>query len=520
MTEAGIKMVAGFEGLPKGDPLAAYWDNNGKVWTIGYGATHYPDNTKVKEGDRLNSKEEALDLLENMLQTYENKVVQLVAPTQLNDNQKDALTSFTYNVGSGNFADSTLLKYVKADPNDERIKGEFAKWRKSGGKVLDGLVKRRAKEAAHYFNTEVEDLSGYIESDEKDSFDGSGNMFDELLHSADWTVTRFKIAPAKFNNWKNLNKGTSCPKVGDLLFGCHDFHRGDDKFLHDHVAIYLGTHNGNVYVAEGKSVSDTDYSNIPINQTDRKVQVARIENSRFGLNTDVITHFAHCNKVSIEQTMLVGLTNSNFTSLNYTYAPVVGEENMKHFTLVDNRTYRYKPGESSLTYSDTAHSNNIVNTPNKEQKQNLVNLVNYLLDPLYEAAEAAGIGKIIISSGFRNEDLNKEITGRAKSQHILGQAVDIQIKGCQGSAGNALLKVAQLLLTLEKTQGFSYDQMIFERFDSQEDMENLRPVWLHLSYKSKDSNRTYNDDTKLEYWNGGNKYIHLKPEDVLSKPTT
>ena len=519
MTEAGVKMVAGFEGLPQGDPLAAYWDKNGKVWTIGYGATHYLDNRPVKEGDRLNSKEEALDLLRNMLVSYENEARQLVTPNiwdnQLTPNQQDSLTSFTYNEGSDDFGSSTLLKYVKANPNDERIKGEFAKWKKSGGKVLKGLVRRRATEAAHYFNTEVEDLSGYVESDDvKGMFDGSGNMFDELSHSSDWTVTKFKIAPTKINNWKNLNKGASCPKVGDLLFGLHDYN-GGERNLHDHVAMYLGTHNGDVYIAEGVSVRGTN-----INEISKKVQVAKIEDSRFGLNTDVITHFAHCNKVSIEQTTLVGLTNTNFASLDYNYEPVIGEENMKHFTLTDNRTYRYKPGESSLTYSDTAHSNKIDNIPNLEQKQNLVNLVNYLLDPLYEAVEVAGIGKLFVSSGFRNEDLNKEIGGTADSQHKTGQAVDIKIKGCRGSSGNALLKVAQLLLTLEQTKGFSYDQMILEKFDSQEDMDNLRPVWIHLSYKSKDSNRTYNDGTKLMYWKGGNVYIHIKPEDVLSKPTT
>jgi hypothetical protein len=49
-------------------------------------------------------------------------------------------------------------------------------------------------------------------------------------------------------------------------------------------------------------------------------------------------------------------------------------------------------------------------------------------------------------------------------------------------------------------------------------MENLRPVWIHLSYKSKDSNRTYSNGTKLMYWKEGVGYIHIKPEDVLSKP--
>ena len=51
MTEKGLKLIMDFEGLPKNKPLDAYWDKYGKVWTIGYGATHYLDGSPVKEGD-------------------------------------------------------------------------------------------------------------------------------------------------------------------------------------------------------------------------------------------------------------------------------------------------------------------------------------------------------------------------------------------------------------------------------------------------------------------------------------
>ena len=517
MTETGIKMVAGFEGLPKGDPLAAYWDKNGKVWTIGYGATHYLDNRPVKQGDKLNSKEEALDLLRNMLVSYENKARQLVTPNiwdnQLTPNQQDSLTSFTYNVGSGNFGSSTLLKYVKANPNDERIKGEFAKWRKSGGEVLEGLVKRRAKEAAHYFNTEVEDLSGYIESNTKGSFNGSGNMFDELSHSADWTVTEFKLAPAKINNWKNLNKGASCPKVGDLLFGCHDYHEGDVKTVHDHVAIYLGTHNGNVYVAEGASVRGTN-----INETNKKVQAAKIENSRFGLNTDVITHFAHCNKVNIEQVHFdVANKNGGQTYTDFSYAPAVGEENMKHFKLSEtgsngilHSNFASKKGISNAITGTTTKKGTVVTA--QEVRQNLVNLVNYLLDPLYDEANKRGFGRIYSSQTYRSPALVEAMrtpdpdTGKAPypgavqySQHTLGQAIDLCIYPSEKGKTNAseLMKVGKLLYdwSREDGSGIEFDQLIYEGIGS---TTNPKPGWLHISFK-KGGNRKWKDDENSNY---------------------
>ena len=65
--------------------------------------------------------------------------------------QFDALVSFAYNVGTANFAKSTLLKKVNANPNDASIRAEFGKWNKSNGRVLKGLVTRRKEEADLYF---------------------------------------------------------------------------------------------------------------------------------------------------------------------------------------------------------------------------------------------------------------------------------------------------------------------------------------------------------------------------------
>lgn len=150
MTEIGLKLIAEFEGLPKKNPLDAYWDKYGKVWTIGYGATHYLDGSPVKQGDKLKSKEEALELLREMTKQYEENVYKLVTHP-INMYQADALTSFAYNCGVGNLKKSTLLKKVNKNDMDPTIRDEFAKWNKSGGQVLAGLTRRRKAEADLYF---------------------------------------------------------------------------------------------------------------------------------------------------------------------------------------------------------------------------------------------------------------------------------------------------------------------------------------------------------------------------------
>lgn len=164
MTEKGLKLIMDFEGLPKKNPLDAYWDSYGKVWTIGYGATHYLDGSPVKKGDKLKSKEEAVELLKMMVEQYEKNTAKCVT-SEINPYQLDALTSFCYNCGIGSLKRSTLLKKVNKNPQDPTIRNEFAKWNKSGGEVLKGLVRRRAAEADLYFTEWIEPVVAEVEPD-------------------------------------------------------------------------------------------------------------------------------------------------------------------------------------------------------------------------------------------------------------------------------------------------------------------------------------------------------------------
>ena len=143
------KEIKDFVKAKEGLSLTAYLCP-AKVWTIGYGNTSYETGIKVKQGDKI-SKERAELLFNNTFENFALQVKQLVFKSTLNDNQFSALVSFAYNDGIGALKSSTLLKKVKANPNDKTIANEFAKWNKGGGKVLAGLTSRRAKESDIYF---------------------------------------------------------------------------------------------------------------------------------------------------------------------------------------------------------------------------------------------------------------------------------------------------------------------------------------------------------------------------------
>ena len=77
-----------------------------------------------------------------------------------------------------------------------------------------------------------------------------------------------------------------------------------------------------------------------------------------------------------------------------------------------------------LTYSATATAHSIANVPSAEAVRNLELLVKCVLDPLREAWGSP----IIVSSGYRCEELNKKVCGAEYSYHRLGMAADIYAK--------------------------------------------------------------------------------------------
>jgi lysozyme len=122
-----------------------------KIPTIGYGNTYYADGKRVTLLDKDINKQQAFDMFKEIANRFAKRVDTLVT-SNINQNQFNSLVSFAYNVGTGNFSSSTLLKKVNRNPDDLTIKDEFLKWNKAGGKVLNGLTNRRNEEADLYFS--------------------------------------------------------------------------------------------------------------------------------------------------------------------------------------------------------------------------------------------------------------------------------------------------------------------------------------------------------------------------------
>ena len=139
-SDVGIELIKKYEGCV----LKSYKCPSG-VWTIGYGHTN-----GVKSGMQI-TKAQALNYLKQDLSIYEKAVTNYVK-VPLNQNQFDALVSFSFNCGSGALKTSTLLQKLNSSDYNGAA-NEFPRWNKSNGKVLNGLVRRREEEKELFLKT-------------------------------------------------------------------------------------------------------------------------------------------------------------------------------------------------------------------------------------------------------------------------------------------------------------------------------------------------------------------------------
>lgn len=140
--EKAIELIKRHEGLR----LQAYRCPAG-VWTIGRGHT-----AGVSPGDRITAAEADTLLAADVAALYGHLAeMEREAGLTLGANRRAALVSFAYNAGIASLRRSTLWRKVARNPDDPSIAREFARWKYAGGKVMAGLVKRRAEEAALYF---------------------------------------------------------------------------------------------------------------------------------------------------------------------------------------------------------------------------------------------------------------------------------------------------------------------------------------------------------------------------------
>mmetsp|Transcript_11701 Transcript_11701/g.17368 ORF Transcript_11701/g.17368 Transcript_11701/m.17368 type:complete len:193 (-) Transcript_11701:93-671(-) len=134
----GLDLIKNFEGW-----RSCWYKDAAGYPTIGYG--HLIKGSEYRKGQCI-SKATGTQLLKQDSRTAENCVSGAVR-TKLNDNQFAALVSFTYNLGCGNLRSSTLLKRVNAR-NFGDVCNQLSRWVRAGGRVLEGLKRRRKAECA------------------------------------------------------------------------------------------------------------------------------------------------------------------------------------------------------------------------------------------------------------------------------------------------------------------------------------------------------------------------------------
>src|SRR5690606_35750505 len=143
VSEDGVALIKRFEGCR----LTAYPDpgTGGAPWTIGWGTTRI-DGAPVTAGTTIDQAE-ADRLLRADLDRYATEVAAAIGPAPTTQAQFDALVSFHYNTGA--IGRATLTRRHRAGDHTGAAH-EFRRWTHAGGRVLPGLVGRRAEEAALY----------------------------------------------------------------------------------------------------------------------------------------------------------------------------------------------------------------------------------------------------------------------------------------------------------------------------------------------------------------------------------
>ncbi|KAJ2444201.1 hypothetical protein GGF42_006385 [Coemansia sp. RSA 2424] len=143
VNQAGLNLISKWEGFvatPKPDPIG--------LPTVGYGHLCQKKNcAEVKYKFPL-TKATAQQLLSDDIPNYSSCLASyLNSRVKLNDNQWAALVSWVFNNGCGNAKSSMLVKRLNNSENPNTVAAqELPKWRMAGGRVLQGLVNRRADE--------------------------------------------------------------------------------------------------------------------------------------------------------------------------------------------------------------------------------------------------------------------------------------------------------------------------------------------------------------------------------------
>ena len=137
---SALNLIKQFEGLE----LTAYPDT-GNIWTIGFGSTINKDTGQaIRPGDKID-----LATAERWLKidiAEREKYIKPLIKVPITENQKSAIISLAYNIGTGAFAKSTLLRLLNQGADKKLVANEFLKWNKVKGIEVKGLTNRRKLE--------------------------------------------------------------------------------------------------------------------------------------------------------------------------------------------------------------------------------------------------------------------------------------------------------------------------------------------------------------------------------------
>jgi len=137
-SKQGLALTERFESCR----LTAYQDIRG-IWTIGWGHV----GPEVVEGLTWTQNQADSQLVMDML--HATNTVNRLVTAPLSQNEFDAVVDLVYNIGSGNFAGSTMLKLLNAGDMSNAVL-EFDKWDRAGGQVVAGLLRRREAETQEF----------------------------------------------------------------------------------------------------------------------------------------------------------------------------------------------------------------------------------------------------------------------------------------------------------------------------------------------------------------------------------
>lgn len=210
ISEKGLALIKEFEGLH----LTAYQDEVG-VWTIGYGITNSDKSitgTTIKKGLKI-TKEKAEEWLEAVLnKLYAPKIMKYDVRYNWNQNEFDALLSFAFNLGS--------IDQLTANGSRSKsvISNKLLEYNKAGGKVYNGLTRRRKAER-ELFLTPVPKPEPVKEERRREP---GVAYFSELKNKAVTNITEFLHNRGFGAGQPNLSKIASLnadsPEVKEALF--------------------------------------------------------------------------------------------------------------------------------------------------------------------------------------------------------------------------------------------------------------------------------------------------------------